>query len=104
MDKPSWTSTRLGPELENLSSAWLVPSRTSQAKLARLCLPSLVNLVNEIEWKPVIDLILAQQYHNEVVAEFPDVFNDKLPPRKAIRPAAPLHRIILKDDRKSING
>src|SRR5579859_6581591 len=31
MDKPSWTSTRLGPELENLSSAWLVPSRTSQA-------------------------------------------------------------------------
>src|SRR5579859_655272 len=41
MDKPSWTSTRLGPELENLSSAWLVPSRTSQAKLAQLSLPSL---------------------------------------------------------------
>src|SRR5579859_5648712 len=42
MDKPSWTSTWLGPELENLSSAWLVPSRKSQAKLARLCLPSLI--------------------------------------------------------------
>src|SRR5579859_2065867 len=54
MDKPRWTSTRLGPEHENLSLAWLVPSQTSQAKLARLCLPSLLGNVTCFHLLPFI--------------------------------------------------
>src|SRR5436190_2509621 len=50
LNKPSpvqaclaWQETSQA-ELENLSSAWLIPSQTSQAKLARLSLPSLLRM------------------------------------------------------------
>jgi len=35
--------------------------------------------INDSEWKSYIHPEVAQRYHDEVVAEFPDVFGDKLP-------------------------
>jgi len=63
-----------------------------------------MHAISETEWKPFIHPEVAQRYHDTVVAEFPDVFGDKLPPRKTPKPGAPKHRIILKDNRKTING
>jgi len=48
----------------------------------------------------------ARRYHEETIKEFPELFADKLPPRsqRPINPNAPVHRIELKDPKKTING
>ena len=55
---------------------------------------------------PTRSPVYAQRYHEEAVNEFPELFADKLPPRsqRRINPDAPIHRIELKDPKKTING
>jgi len=57
-------------------------------------------------WKPALTQDEARHHHEGVVKEFPELFADKLPPRsqRKINPDAPVHRIELKDPRKTING
>ena len=57
-------------------------------------------------WKPILSHDDARRYHEKGVKEFPELFVDKLPPRsqRKINPDAPVHRIKLKDPRKTING
>ncbi|HUI24325.1 MAG TPA: reverse transcriptase family protein, partial [Nitrososphaerales archaeon] len=59
-----------------------------------------------VPWKPVLTQDEARRYHKEVVKEFPELFADKLPPRsqRKINSDTPVHRIELKDPRKTING
>jgi hypothetical protein len=54
-------------------------------------------------WKPSVDPEDAVQFSRFILAEYSDVFADKLP-NKPPHPKAPLHRIRLKDEHKSING
>jgi hypothetical protein len=53
------------------------------------------------KWKPSIDPDIAKELHKQLVNEYPDVFANKLP-NKPPHPKAPHHRIILKDENKSI--
>ena len=56
--------------------------------------------------EPTLRPVDARRYHEEAIKEFPDLFADKLPPRnqRRINPDAPIHRIELKDPKKTING
>jgi hypothetical protein len=54
-------------------------------------------------WRPSIDPEEATQLSRTMLAEYSDVFADKLP-NEPPHPKAPLHRIRLKDEHKSING
>ena len=56
--------------------------------------------------EPTLRPVDARRYHEEAIKEFLDLFVDKLPPRnqRRINPNAPVHRIELKDPKKTING
>ena len=84
----------------HISSTWPEISH----KVPRALNPLIIQSIPAPAWLPTIDPTDATRYHKEVLAEFPDVFADKLPPRKPTRRGAPVHRIRLKDENKTING
>ena len=54
-------------------------------------------------WTPSIALQESNKLHKQLVSEFPDVFANRLP-NKLPPENVPKHRILLKDEKKSING
>ena len=54
-------------------------------------------------WTPSISLQESNKLHKQLVSEFPDVFANRLP-NKLPPENVPKHRILLKDEKKSING
>src|SRR5579859_6823680 len=69
-----------GPKV--IRTAGLFPKVSPAVKDQKPHQPTIeiVHSINETEWQPFIHPEVAQWYHDEVVAEFPDVFGDNLPP------------------------